>query len=241
MCHAAGGFQIPPVGSGRGYAMLLVGVLWVLPMLALALLFSDGDGWVGTGWRLVRPHGHPDMERTESSAAVDLIPRATGCPVRILMNHKAPVSRTPIRNPPNAMPRTAESPNSKHEFVVGVNGLTCTFLFTGVSLVQLSSLFILLAPQSFTAHSRSQEPAGRSCRIWKEKLSLLGQSLIKHGSSLNGISLVTGVDRTQQLLTLMLASRNVWLEISAYTLLSLRTLLLLSIGVVKSGDEKSCI
>lgn len=46
------------------YAMLLVGVLWVLPMLALALLSSDGDGWVGTGWRLVKPHGHPDREST---------------------------------------------------------------------------------------------------------------------------------------------------------------------------------
>lgn len=51
-------------GWRRHYAMLLVGVLWVLPMLALALLSSEGDEWVGTGWRLVRPHGHPDRERT---------------------------------------------------------------------------------------------------------------------------------------------------------------------------------
>lgn len=51
-------------GYGYGYAMLLVGVLWVLPMLALALLSSDGDGRVGTGWRLLKPHGHPDREST---------------------------------------------------------------------------------------------------------------------------------------------------------------------------------
>lgn len=30
------------------------------------------------------------------------------------MNHKAPVRRTPIMNPPKAIPRTAESPNLKH-------------------------------------------------------------------------------------------------------------------------------
>lgn len=123
-------------GYGYGYAMLLVGVLWVLPMLALALLSSDGDGRVDTGWRLLKPHGHPDRESTESSAAVDLIPRATGCPVRILMNHKAPVRRTPIRNPPNAIPRTAESPNSKLGFGFGIYGLTWKFLLTCVSLIQ---------------------------------------------------------------------------------------------------------
>lgn len=39
--------------------MLLVGVLWVLPMLALALLFSEGEGLVETGCRLAREHGHP--------------------------------------------------------------------------------------------------------------------------------------------------------------------------------------
>ena len=39
--------------------MLLVGVLCVLPMLALALLFSDGEGLVWTGCCLVREQGHP--------------------------------------------------------------------------------------------------------------------------------------------------------------------------------------
>lgn len=40
-------------------AMLLVGVLWVLPMLALALLFSEGDGLVETGCRFAPEQGHP--------------------------------------------------------------------------------------------------------------------------------------------------------------------------------------
>lgn len=40
-------------------AMLLVGVLWVLPMLALALLFSEGDGLVETGCRFSPEQGHP--------------------------------------------------------------------------------------------------------------------------------------------------------------------------------------
>lgn len=39
--------------------MLLLGVLWVLPILPLALLFSEGDGLLDTGWRLIRVQGHP--------------------------------------------------------------------------------------------------------------------------------------------------------------------------------------
>lgn len=40
--------------------MLLVGVLWVLPMLALALLFSEGEGLVETGCRFIPEQGHPE-------------------------------------------------------------------------------------------------------------------------------------------------------------------------------------
>lgn len=43
----------------RNHAMLLVGVLWVLPMLALALLFSEGEGLVETGCRFIPEQGHP--------------------------------------------------------------------------------------------------------------------------------------------------------------------------------------
>lgn len=39
--------------------MLLVGVLWVLPKLPLALLFSEGAGWLETGCRLVPEKGQP--------------------------------------------------------------------------------------------------------------------------------------------------------------------------------------
>lgn len=35
-------------------------------------------------------------------------------PVLILINHSAPISNTPIRKPPNAMPRTPAKPKSKH-------------------------------------------------------------------------------------------------------------------------------
>lgn len=35
-------------------------------------------------------------------------------PVLILINHSAPTSNTPIRNPPKAMPRTPGRPKSKH-------------------------------------------------------------------------------------------------------------------------------
>lgn len=42
------------------HAMLLVGVLWVLPMLALALLFSEGEGLVETGCRFIPEQGHPE-------------------------------------------------------------------------------------------------------------------------------------------------------------------------------------
>lgn len=42
------------------HAMLLVGVLWVLPMLALALLFSEGEGLVETGCRFAPEQGHPE-------------------------------------------------------------------------------------------------------------------------------------------------------------------------------------
>ena len=45
--------------------MLLVGVLWVLPMLALALLFSEGEGLFETGCRLAPEQGHPE-ERGEN-------------------------------------------------------------------------------------------------------------------------------------------------------------------------------
>lgn len=45
--------------------MLLVGVLWVLPMLALALLFSEGDGLVETGCRFAPEQGHPEERREE--------------------------------------------------------------------------------------------------------------------------------------------------------------------------------
>lgn len=44
---------------GCNHAMLLVGVLWVLPMLALALLFSEGEGLVETGCRFAPEQGHP--------------------------------------------------------------------------------------------------------------------------------------------------------------------------------------
>lgn len=42
------------------HAMLLVGVLWVLPMLALALLFSEGEGLLETGCRFAPEQGHPE-------------------------------------------------------------------------------------------------------------------------------------------------------------------------------------
>lgn len=45
------------------HAMLLVGVLWVLPMLALALLFSEGEGLVETGCRFAPEQGHPEGRR----------------------------------------------------------------------------------------------------------------------------------------------------------------------------------
>ena len=52
-----GGRRIRPKRERGGtYAILLVGVLWVLPMLALALLFSEGEGLAETGCRLVRQH-----------------------------------------------------------------------------------------------------------------------------------------------------------------------------------------
>lgn len=35
-------------------------------------------------------------------------------PVLILINHNAPMSNTPIRNPPKAIPRTPDRPKSKH-------------------------------------------------------------------------------------------------------------------------------
>lgn len=43
------GGDVPESLGARSHAMLLVGVLWVLPMLALALLFSDGDELEETG------------------------------------------------------------------------------------------------------------------------------------------------------------------------------------------------
>lgn len=86
------------------HAMLLVGVLWVLPMLALALLFSDGDELVQTGCRFVPEHGHPTVE---------LMSMPVGYPVLILINQRAPIRITPIRKPPNAMPKTPGRPNSK--------------------------------------------------------------------------------------------------------------------------------
>lgn len=39
--------------------MLLVGVLWVLPKLPLALLFSEGAGLLETGCRLAPEKGQP--------------------------------------------------------------------------------------------------------------------------------------------------------------------------------------
>lgn len=45
--------------------MLLVGVLWVLPMLALALLFSEGEGLVETGCRFAPEQGHPKKEEDQ--------------------------------------------------------------------------------------------------------------------------------------------------------------------------------
>lgn len=42
--------------------MLLVGVLWVLPMLAFALLFSEGDVLEETGCRFDLEQGHPKNE-----------------------------------------------------------------------------------------------------------------------------------------------------------------------------------
>lgn len=94
--------------------MLLVGVLWVLPMLALALLFSEGEGLVETGCRFAPEQGHPGR-----FAAVELMSSPVGYPVFILINHSAPISKTPIRNPPNAMPRTPGRPKSKHGGVGG--------------------------------------------------------------------------------------------------------------------------
>lgn len=41
------------------HAMLLVGVLWVLPKLPLALLFSEGAGLLETGCRLAPKKGQP--------------------------------------------------------------------------------------------------------------------------------------------------------------------------------------
>lgn len=86
-------------------AMLLVGVLWVLPMLALALLFSEGDGLVETGCRFAPEQGHPGILTT-----VEFISSPVGYPVLILINHSAPTSNTPIRNPPKAIPRTPGRP-----------------------------------------------------------------------------------------------------------------------------------
>lgn len=92
-------------GGPAPHAILLVGVLWVLPMLALALLSSDGEGLVETGCRFAPEHGHPGR-----FAAVELMSNLVGYPVLILINHSAPISNTPIRNPPNAMPRTSSRP-----------------------------------------------------------------------------------------------------------------------------------
>ena len=50
------------------HAMLLVGVLWVLPMLALALLFSEGEGLVETGCRFALEQGHPDGKEDTSQS-----------------------------------------------------------------------------------------------------------------------------------------------------------------------------
>lgn len=50
----------PVVEMTPSHAMLLVGVLWVLPMLALALLFSDGDGLLDTGCRIA-----PEKEKAD--------------------------------------------------------------------------------------------------------------------------------------------------------------------------------
>lgn len=47
--------------------MLLVGVLWVLPMLALALLFSEGEGLVETGCRFIPEQGHPEGTTVRTS------------------------------------------------------------------------------------------------------------------------------------------------------------------------------
>lgn len=49
------------------HAMLLVGVLWVLPMLALALLFSEGEGLVETGCRFIPEQGHPEGTTVRTS------------------------------------------------------------------------------------------------------------------------------------------------------------------------------
>lgn len=101
---------MPVAVDSVSHAMLLVGVLWVLPMLALALLFSDGEGLLDTGCLFAPEQGHP---------AVELMSKTDGYPVLILMNHRAPISSTPIRNPPNAMPSTPGRPKSKHSGIGG--------------------------------------------------------------------------------------------------------------------------
>lgn len=67
--------------------------------------------------------------------------------------------------------------------------------------------------QSLTAHSRSHELDGKSWSISKEKLSLLGQSLLLHASSLNGMFLTSGMEWTKQLLTIMFNLRSPVYEI----------------------------
>lgn len=57
------------------YAMLLVGVLLVLPMLALALLFSEGHGLVDTGCRFTLEQGHTEEKKIPTTQANENLKR----------------------------------------------------------------------------------------------------------------------------------------------------------------------
>lgn len=50
--------------------MLLVGVLWVLPMLALALLFSEAEGFDDMGCCLAPEQGQPEDREEAMSKPV---------------------------------------------------------------------------------------------------------------------------------------------------------------------------